>query len=474
MMQSLFKHASNRAVLAVFTSSLLFAGIAIAVVMRVVYEPLVQGVSCLSIMAATLCMGWPLLLRRLHLPVLLEERIADITPESNAFQLREIHLASPLAQRWNHLVDLGRRWQTAQSLQEHLDVRTKAAGTSYDDTLLDALSDGIMLTAADGAILYGNPACKALLADAATAELVGQPWPCLMWSNEAERLTQMELSKARNTFDIEKKNAGGETRVLRCQRRSYQTGTGESKGHIWIVRDITQQRLAEEMRENFLSTATHELRTPLANIRAYAESLLVADEVEPESQKHFYNIIQTEAVRLSNLISDLLDVNRMQAGSFSLDLLDTDLMRLVEDVTKKVQAQADEKHLEFHVDISPKLPKVMLDKTKLIAALVNLLGNAMKYTPDHGRVSFAVDANAKQLEFIVTDTGIGIAETELPHIFDKFFRSDDERVRDIPGSGLGLSFTQEVARLHGGEIEVESHLNKGSKFRLTIPFTLNA
>ena len=335
-------------------------------------------------------------------------------------------------------------------------------------SLLDALAEGIMLTDHADTIRYLNHGCQTLF-ETTTTSLSGANWTHLFWPDEKELHDHFEQVKTRSTFDLLRKNAGGETRVLRCQRRPYRNESGEKQGHIWTIRDITQQRLAEETRENFLATATHELRTPLANIHAYAESLTVADDIDPESQKKFYNIIQAEAARLTKLINDLLDVNRMQAGSFSLDLHETDLSRLVEEAAEKVKAQSQEKHLDFRVDISPKLPKVMVDKNKLVSALVNLLGNAMKYTPDHGRVSFAVDANAQQLEFVVTDTGIGIAPEELSHVFDKFFRSDDERVRDIPGSGLGLAFTQEVARLHGGDVEVASVLNKGTTFRLTLP-----
>jgi signal transduction histidine kinase len=112
---------------------------------------------------------------------------------------------------------------------------------------------------------------------------------------------------------------------------------------------------------------------------------------------------------------------------------------------------------------------LQLDKDKFVAALVNLLGNAAKYTPEGGRVTFSAGVTAHTLEIHVEDSGIGISESELPKIFDKFFRSDDDRVREIPGSGLGLAFVQEVARLHGATLDVHSELNKGTKFTLSLP-----
>jgi PAS domain S-box-containing protein len=412
------------------------------------------------------------LANQFRLPLLLEDRIAQFSSDS-LFQLTPISLGSPLAVRWNSLVDQAHKWQSAQALMQQIETRFAQSSSQHNDAILDALAEGILLTNQAGSIRYANHGCETLFPEQVT-QFKSMTWQQLFCTHEQPSKEALQEMKSRSTFDITRRNAGGESRIIRCHRRPFTNDSGEQQGHIWILRDITQQRLAEEMREKFLASATHELRTPLANIHAYAESLTVADDIDPESQKRFYNIIQTEAARLTKLINDLLDVNRMQAGSFSLDLHETDLSRLVEEAAKKVQAQSQEKQLDFRVDISPKLPKVMVDKPKLVAALVNLLGNAMKYTPEHGRVSFAVDANAQQLEFVVTDTGIGIAPEELPHVFDKFFRSDDERVRDIPGSGLGLAFTQEVARLHGGDIEVASTLNQGSSFRLTLPLELQA
>ena len=224
---------------------------------------------------------------------------------------------------------------------------------------------------------------------------------------------------------------------------------------------MTQQRLADAMRDQFLTTATHEFRTPLANIRAYAESLHECNDLAPESRKHFYNVIQGESVRLSQLVDDLLDISRMQAGALSLEPAETDLGKLVEEIATKVQGEIRAKSLDFQCELPPKLPpKIIVDKSKVSAALVNLLGNATKYTPEGGKVIFRVELSPNKLQFQVSDTGIGIDPEELPHVFERFYRSNDDRVRELSGSGLGLALTQEVARLHGGEITVESQLNQ--------------
>ena len=139
------------------------------------------------------------------------------------------------------------------------------------------------------------------------------------------------------------------------------------------------------------------------------------------------------------------------------------------DVLKKIKPQIEEKRLTFEVSIPEKLPEPRIDKDKIATVLVNLLGNAVKYTPAGGRVAFRVHATDQNLEIDVEDTGVGIAENELPKVFDKFFRSDDPRVQEQKGTGLGLALVQEVVRLHGGRVSVDSEIDKGSTFQIVLP-----
>jgi two-component system phosphate regulon sensor histidine kinase PhoR len=223
------------------------------------------------------------------------------------------------------------------------------------------------------------------------------------------------------------------------------------------------------MRNQFVFTATHELRTPLANIRAYAELLATQEEIPLDQQKDFYNIINSEATRLGRFINDLLNISQMETGSFAIVRHETDVERLVEEIVNHVSPQATQKRQRLDCHLPPKCPKIAVDKDKLSAGLVNLLGNAIKYTPEEGRIHFRVESDHDHIRFTVEDTGIGISAEELPRLFQKFFRSSDARVREITGSGLGLAFSQEVARLHGGKLTVTSELNKGSLFTLTLP-----
>jgi two-component system phosphate regulon sensor histidine kinase PhoR len=260
--------------------------------------------------------------------------------------------------------------------------------------------------------------------------------------------------------------------VLRVARSPLcPVGGGASEGHVWSVRDVTQQKLADEMREQFVNAATHELRTPLANIKAYAETLSLADMINVEEQKAFCNTIDDEVTRLARFVDDLLQLSRMEVGSTSLSRQVTDMERLFHEMINKVRPQMKRKGITFDVHLPGKLPELVVDKDKLTVALVNLLGNAAKYTPEGGRVQLHVELADGALRIEVEDTGIGISADEVPKLFDKFFRSADPRVHEQIGSGLGLSLTNEIVRLHGGRLTVHSELEKGSKFAVTMPLS---
>jgi two-component system phosphate regulon sensor histidine kinase PhoR len=256
-------------------------------------------------------------------------------------------------------------------------------------------------------------------------------------------------------------------RTLRIARLPMEDDT--IGGHVWSVRDVTQQKLTEKTRDQFIDVATHELRTPLSNIKAYAETLATCDGIEVEQQKEFCNIINSEVTRLARFVDDLLSISSMEAGSIAIQRQRTITAKLFDEVLAKVQPLMKKKDIEFDVHLPEKMSDLQIDKDKIVAVLVNMLGNAAKYTPEKGHVTMRVKLDEAQLQVLVEDTGVGIAPDELPKVFDKFFRSNDPRVQGETGTGLGLSLAREVVRIHGGEITVESVVEQGTTFMATIP-----
>ena len=249
-----------------------------------------------------------------------------------------------------------------------------------------------------------------------------------------------------------------------------QVSEAEDSRAIMMIQDITQQRLSDESRNSLMAQATHELRTPLTNIKLYVEEAIEAGSEDEAIRDTALNVINKEARRLERVISDMMSVSEIEAGSLSIRLGDLRIDQLVDDLVADYQPQAKEKSIGLEFDLPPKMPVLYADRDRIGQALHNLIGNAIKYTPQDGkvRVGFEFDED-NAMRVVVTDTGIGIDPDECAKIFEKFYRADDRRINDVTGSGLGLALAREIARLHGGDISVESAIDQGSTFTFSIP-----
>jgi signal transduction histidine kinase len=435
------------------------------------------GPACCMVVGAVL-------LSRMVRPVAdIEQQLVQVamSPSVESCALSSVDGSGAAARGWNRVVERQTNGSASNSLQQRLRKSLEQGRQSRLDAVLNSVPDGVATTDSDGRLTYTNLPMTTLLGlkDVVGAgsngerteelpgmiELMESRWKLaegapLLAKENRDRPVVAELAHEEN----------GQRRVVRVARHPICiVGSSQHETHVWTIRDVTQQKLAEEMRDQFVDTATHELRTPLANIKAYAETLALADVIDVEQQKQFLNTINSEATRLARFVDDLLSVSSMELGSLMLNKQVTDLGRMLTEVIGKVRPQVEEKQLELEVALPEKFPEPKLDKDKVSAVLVNLLGNAVKYTPAGGRVVFRVNFTDQELEISVADTGVGIAENELAKVFDKFFRSDDPRVQEQTGTGLGLALAQEVVRLHGGRIGVESELNKGSTFTVFLP-----
>jgi len=414
-------------------------------------------------------------------------RLASPTAKVDA-QLRGIALErpgvdlrlQPLAAKdatsigWNRVVDLLQRERSASpggDLQVRLAEVMATRGQDKLQDVLHNLTDGIAVTDIEGRITFANRAVTALLGtEAGDEELTGvelEGYIVKAFGNSPEQPLFEDAATHRPTITEIESPGDADQRTLRVARLPL---VGDSQqGHVWSVRDVTQQKLAEKTRDQFIDVATHELRTPLSNIKAYAETLVTSDAIEVEQQKEFCNIINSEVTRLARFVDDLLSISSMEAGSIVIQRQRTIATRLFEEVLAKVEPLMHQKQIEFDVHLPEKMPDLQLDKDKIVAVVVNLLGNAAKYTPVKGRIALRVNIDEAQLQISVVDSGIGISAEEMPKVFEKFFRSSDARVQGEAGTGLGLSLAREVIDMHGGVLTVESQLDQGTTFMATIP-----
>lgn len=398
-----------------------------------------------------------------------------ISPTLVDSNLQPIAARTPAALGWNRLIGECQNSSKGGDLEKRLADAVQSRRAERGDEVLNSLADGVAVTDQHGRITFANSAFAVICSGESNTEaLRGRSLEQLLELDAVDDDLPSVLSnpalRARTVSDELRRSQGNLEKVLRvCRAPIRGNDRGVKPGHVWSIRDITQQKLAEKMRDQFLSSATHEIRTPLANIKAYAETLSLADDIDVESQKEFLNTINSEVTRLARFIDDLLSISSMEAGALALDRQDCDLERLFRDIAGKVKGQMDQKRIEFSSLFPEKWPQLKLDKDKFTVAIVNLLSNAAKYTPEGGRVALKIKIAEEQLVVDVQDTGIGISAEELPRVFDKFFRSQSSAVQKITGTGIGLSLAQEVIALHGGELSVESELGKGTTFSARLP-----
>jgi two-component system phosphate regulon sensor histidine kinase PhoR len=255
--------------------------------------------------------------------------------------------------------------------------------------------------------------------------------------------------------------------------RASSSDIADVEGTVFVqlimVVDISKEKEVEKTQQDFINHIAHELRTPLTNIKAYNEMMMDGEISDLEMQKEFFNTINDETNRLAQLISSILELAETEIGQLTAkkEMVKTDW--LMEGSLEAIEAVAREKTIAIERRVPDNFPKVSGDKEMLKSALINVLGNAVKYTPEYGTITFGVKETDQMVVFEINDTGFGIADKDLPHIFEKFFRSENDKVFDQSGTGLGLAITAEIIKIHDGVIEVQSELEKGSQFRIKIP-----
>jgi len=224
----------------------------------------------------------------------------------------------------------------------------------------------------------------------------------------------------------------------------------------------------ESMRRRLIGDVSHELRTPLTAIKGSMEGLM--DGVLPATQETFQQI-HTEADRLNRLVDDLQELSRVEARAYELEIRPLDVFSLVRTVTKRLASQAELKHVLLDIELAPDLPRVLADEDRAVQVLTNLVGNALQYTPENGKVTIFAKRIDHEVQISVRDTGTGIPPEHLPHIFDRFYRVDKSRSRRAGGgSGIGLTIARALVEAHGGRIWAESAgEGLGSTFRFTLP-----
>ena len=346
-------------------------------------------------------------------------------------------------------------------LRDRLDELTEERDRAGQ--ILDALDDGVLLLDGAGRLLVANPAARSWfgLPDDMRP---GLPVKRVLGVPQVSALAE-QAAEARAPVVANLTLVFPEPRTLAM--RAFPLADRGPTGRIVVtMADITQRRRLEVLRRDFVANASHELKTPVAAVRALAETLLTALPDDPEAGRRFAERIGREAERLDVLVRDLLDLSRVERGT--LDVEPVDLVGLVKEVVGGYADRAEERHIKLGTELQPGVA-IRGDRAQLGLLLSNLIDNALRYTPATGSVCVRLDAAEGRAVLQVADTGEGIPAGEQSRIFERFYRVDKARARQTGGTGLGLAIVRHVAEAHGGSVRIDSELARGSTFTVTLP-----
>lgn len=362
------------------------------------------------------------------------------------------------SQRDDELGDIGRSLdRLADQLNER--IASLHAQENRLKTMLNAMVEAVFVTDSLGRIVLTNTALDRI---AETSPLGKSPSEVLR--NDA---LEAAVRSARHGDAVSADlslTTSGRTRVFTVVVAPL---PGRS-GVVGVLHDVTRQKLADRVRRDFVANASHELRTPLTAIRGFAETLKAGALNDPESAARFVDVILRHTLRLQALVNDLVALSRAESPEQEYELAPVDLAAAVRDVLQGLAAQAAKRTLDVQTDPLEGLPEVIANPRALDQVLINLVDNAIKYTPDGGRITMRADVGPDTVALEIENSGPGIPADQLERIFERFYRVDAGRSREMGGTGLGLSIVRHLVARMGGEIQAQSEPGKWTRFRLTL------
>jgi two-component system, OmpR family, phosphate regulon sensor histidine kinase PhoR len=358
-------------------------------------------------------------------------------------------------------------------VQFRIQIEEISKEKDYLQTILKGMMEGVLVVDGRGRILMVNDALRRLLS---LASDVSDKMPLEIIRNaELEGAIRKAIQDGENVaLELDLNKSGEKTievnvvSILPSNKKMDEDSEG-IRGAIAVFHDITRLKQLEKIRQDFVANVSHELRTPLTTIKGYAETLL--DGALKEDQAfQFVQVIKRHTDRLTKIVEDLLMLSRIETKEFQLKMEAIPLRDFIDDVVEFVKEPAEKKEISLSRNEIPSSLVVQADRDYLEQILINLLDNAIKYTPEGGRVTVsAIEKDSKEIQFSVEDNGIGIPKEDLSRIFERFYRVDKGRSKEMGGTGLGLSIVKHLVQAHGGRVWVESQPGKGSVFYFTLP-----
>lgn len=330
------------------------------------------------------------------------------------------------------------------------------------ETILLHMTDGIIAFGINGDIIHINPAAITFLGLEQNDNTFEKIFKKLNVDINMEKVIYLE-----NWTSSEQKVKVGE-RYINMFFAPYKDENDRPAGMIVVIQDITEHVRLDNMRKEFVADVSHELKTPITSIMGYADTLLEG-EYEKEIQDKFLNVIATEARRMARLVSDLLTLSRYDNSKTTNEKTEFDLGELVKKCQEKLQIEIGKKHQEVECFVTANVPPVFADKYGIERVVLNILSNSIKYTKDFGKIKIYVGFVYNNAYIKIIDNGIGIPKEDLNRIFERFYRVDKARSRELGGTGLGLSIAKEILDQNNGSIDIKSIVGEGTEVVIQVP-----
>lgn len=376
---------------------------------------------------------------------------------------RDVDNYASHARRQNFITDIKELENLASvmaSLLSSFDLRLSTLDSERARlaAVLDQMTDGVLIADEHGLIRFANPAAGKLFQTSnpinrSVAEVVRNHQLVEAW-RRCQQTRQMQSE----SVELPTRHQYLQLVVIPDRH---------ANGSLLLAQDLTRIRRLETVRRDFIGNLSHELRTPLASLKALAETLQDGALDDPPAARRFIEQIQVEVDALTQMVTELLELSRIESGRLSLDLKPVAACDLLDSASKRMRLQAERAGLSLRVECADDLPKVRMDPQRVEQVLVNLIHNAVKFTKPGGEVVLEAEAGPGEVRFAVRDTGIGIPAEDVPRVFERFYRVD--RSRAGGGTGLGLSIAKHIVEAHGGRIWAESIEGRGSAFFFSIP-----
>lgn len=367
----------------------------------------------------------------------------------------------------------------SENLEQKVEERTEelnqallntAEARDRIDGILKSVGEGLIVTDTRNRIVLMNHASENLLG-VSLSNAIGTSLDIVIKDKTLQENVEFTLDKKTTGYQFDfvlPSEESEQSQIMRASTSVLLDKNGDRKGMVMIIHDVSHEREVDRMKTEFLSTAAHELRTPLTSIQGFSELLLTRDDLKEEEKIKFFSYINNQAVGLAKIISDLLDISRIESRrGFSFQKEKSNIDETIQKVIPYFEEQSSIH--EFKVDLVHPIEELSIDKEKIEQILKNLISNAVKYSPDGGVIRVSREIIDNDLLLSIEDQGIGMNSGQISKIFDKFFRVDSSDSAAV-GTGLGMSIVKYIVEAHGGKIWVESEPGKGTTVKFTIPF----